>query len=229
MGNSKIVYYGETLMDLTGDTVEAGKLLKGITAHDKAGEKITGTYEAPETSFADSGVGDLVMNDAPDQSAMRYLRSLLFPDLSYKYILPINGGTFADPYGIKVSSGASLVDTINTLTEPGIYTVYQNRASSDAPAPAQAISSSLRGLCVLSQIKKHYAYILMVDQASNLYVQYIQGDVGSGWKTMFQAEQAADGVKNPNALTIKIGDEVVTYDGSEAKSVEIADGNGVSY
>lgn len=43
MGNSKIVYYGETLIDLTGDTVEAAKLLKGITAHDKKGEKVTGT------------------------------------------------------------------------------------------------------------------------------------------------------------------------------------------
>lgn len=43
MGNSKIVYYGETLIDLTGDTVEAAKLRKGITAHDKKGEKITGT------------------------------------------------------------------------------------------------------------------------------------------------------------------------------------------
>lgn len=43
MGNSKIVYYGETLIDLTGDTVEASKLLKGVTAHNKKGDKITGT------------------------------------------------------------------------------------------------------------------------------------------------------------------------------------------
>lgn len=43
MGNSKIVYYGETLIDLTGDTVEAAKLRSGVTAHDKKGEKITGT------------------------------------------------------------------------------------------------------------------------------------------------------------------------------------------
>ena len=42
MGNSKIVYYGETLIDLTGDTVEAAKLLKGVTAHNKKGDKITG-------------------------------------------------------------------------------------------------------------------------------------------------------------------------------------------
>lgn len=49
MANSKIVLSsGEVLMDLTGDTVEASKLLKGITAHGKDGEAITGTctYDA---------------------------------------------------------------------------------------------------------------------------------------------------------------------------------------
>ena len=48
MGNSKIVYYGETLIDLTGDTVEPAKLLKGVTAHDKSGTLITGTFEAAD-------------------------------------------------------------------------------------------------------------------------------------------------------------------------------------
>ena len=43
MGNSKIVYYGETLIDLTGDTVAPSQLRSGITAHDKAGDAITGT------------------------------------------------------------------------------------------------------------------------------------------------------------------------------------------
>lgn len=36
-------------------------------------------------------------------------------------------------------------------------------------------------------------------------------------------------MKNPFALTIKIGSTTVTYDGSEAKTVEIADGREVSY
>lgn len=34
---------------------------------------------------------------------------------------------------------------------------------------------------------------------------------------------------NPNALTIKIGSTIVTYDGSSAQTVEIADGTEVSY
>ena len=180
-------------------------------------------------AFADSGNGNLVLNGAADQTAKRYFASALFPGLAFKYIPVVHGGTFADPYGIKVNSGMSLVDAINALTEPGIYTIYQNRASTDVPDGAKAINSSLRGFCCLSQISKHYAYILMIDQASNLYVQYIQGDVGGGWKTMFQSEAAASGVKNPNALTIKIGSQSITYDGSSAQTVEIADGSEVAY
>lgn len=36
-------------------------------------------------------------------------------------------------------------------------------------------------------------------------------------------------LKNPNELTIKIGDTTVTYDGSAAKTVTIADGSEVAY
>lgn len=43
MAINKVVYGGETLLDLTGDTVTADKLLSGITAHDKSGEKVEGT------------------------------------------------------------------------------------------------------------------------------------------------------------------------------------------
>lgn len=42
--NSKVVLQsGEVLMDLTGDTVVADKLLKGYKAHDKSGAPIVGT------------------------------------------------------------------------------------------------------------------------------------------------------------------------------------------
>lgn len=40
--NSKVIFNGDVLMDLTGDTVTADKLLKGITAHGKDGAPITG-------------------------------------------------------------------------------------------------------------------------------------------------------------------------------------------
>ena len=45
MANSKIIYDGKVLMDLTADTVKADKLLKGYTAHGADGEPITGSCE----------------------------------------------------------------------------------------------------------------------------------------------------------------------------------------
>ena len=43
--NSKVIFNGEVLIDLTADTVTADKLLKGITAHGKDGAPITGTCD----------------------------------------------------------------------------------------------------------------------------------------------------------------------------------------
>ena len=40
---NKVIYGGNTLIDLTGDTVAAADLAYGKTAHDKSGAQITGT------------------------------------------------------------------------------------------------------------------------------------------------------------------------------------------
>lgn len=43
MGNSKITYFGDTLIDLTGDTVAPDKVLQGYTFHDASGTLQAGT------------------------------------------------------------------------------------------------------------------------------------------------------------------------------------------
>ena len=48
---SKVVFGDKTLIDLTSDTVSADKLLQGVTAHGKDGNKVTGTC----TFDADTG------------------------------------------------------------------------------------------------------------------------------------------------------------------------------
>ena len=45
MAISKVIYGGNTLIDLTADTVTADKLLKGIKAHGANGEPVTGTCD----------------------------------------------------------------------------------------------------------------------------------------------------------------------------------------
>lgn len=64
MAKNKVVYNGNTLIDLTGDTVTANTLLSGATAHDRSGTQISGnvsfvTYytgtSAPSSSLGNDG------------------------------------------------------------------------------------------------------------------------------------------------------------------------------
>lgn len=65
------------------------------------------------------------------------------------------------------------------------------------------------------------------DHATDL-VQYDAFQVASQM-IISQIPTVPDALKNPNALTIKIGGTTVTYDGSSAQTVEISDGTEVSY
>lgn len=64
---------GTVLIDLTSDTVTAGSVLAGVTAHDKSGAKITGTLFS---NFQDSmeltdSITDSSGNDVTDSSSVR--------------------------------------------------------------------------------------------------------------------------------------------------------------
>ena len=60
MSYNKVVYAGNTLIDLTGDTVTADKLVEGLTAHDAKGEQIIGTMKQPTVS--DDGNGNVTIS-----------------------------------------------------------------------------------------------------------------------------------------------------------------------
>lgn len=58
---NKVVYDGDTLIDLTSDTVDASHLLKNYTAHDKSGATITGQCEFDaKTTDATASAGEIL-------------------------------------------------------------------------------------------------------------------------------------------------------------------------
>lgn len=53
---NKVIFGGNTIIDLTADTVTAATLLSGTTAHDKSGATITGTCTYDSDTSSDTAV-----------------------------------------------------------------------------------------------------------------------------------------------------------------------------
>lgn len=58
---NKVVYGGQTLIDLTSDTITAANLAEGITAHDKSGAPITGTNTYDSDTSDDTAVASEIL------------------------------------------------------------------------------------------------------------------------------------------------------------------------
>lgn len=65
--------------------------------------------------------------------------------------------------------------------------------------------------------------------AQSLTIAIVNGTVQASDTQLASKDDIPAALPNPNALTVKIGSTTVTYDGSSAQTVEIADGTEVSY
>lgn len=120
MGKSKIIFGGNVLLDLTADTVEPDKILKGHTAHDKAGDLITGTCEfdvdSSEVTAADAEVlkGKTYAKNGAVRTGTMPNNGAVNGTISTK------DGTYTIPLGYHDGSGkAGIADTEKAKLVPG--------------------------------------------------------------------------------------------------------------
>lgn len=126
MGVNKVVYSGETLIDLTSDTVDAASLRSGKKAHSSAGESITGT-----AVIAD-GIKILLMNLSVATSA--WVSDSTYSDYPYRARITVSGCTTSMWPDVLFASGS-----ITTLDNAGIGIRYarSNSGSVDIFASAK--------------------------------------------------------------------------------------------
>ena len=110
--NGKIVLgTGEVLMDLTADTVDPSKLLYGETAHDKAGDPITGacTYDA-DTSDATATAAEILNGSTAYVNGVKITGSM--PNRGgVTGTISTVAGTYTIPQGYHDGSGTVEIDS----------------------------------------------------------------------------------------------------------------------
>lgn len=129
MAISKVIYGGQTLIDLTADTIVADKLLKGYTAHGADGEVINGSCDF----------------DANTQDATAAAAEILSGKTAYNKAVKVTG---------TMKNNGAVTGTITT--KAGVYTVPQGyhdgsgKVSISATEQSKLIAENIRdGVTVL--------------------------------------------------------------------------------
>lgn len=200
MGVSKVNFGGDTLIDLTNDSVTAGMLAKGATAHNAAGEQIVGTLDVKGTFYVTLTKGN--GNSATADKTPKEVYAAYAAGYAVYALVKFTTGKM-------IGSDTSSTQVILSLT----------CALSDSE-DGEFIAFTAAGL---GGPTERLQYIFALGFLS-LWT------VWSGVLAKLEDIPAIPTeLKNPHALTIKIGSTTVTYDGSTAQTVTIDDGTEVSY
>lgn len=126
MGVNKVIFGDETLIDLTGDTVTPDTLVKGATAHDASGEKITGTYEGVDIS---AETADYTAKLSAQDLLLQQIRNTLDVRLAVPSTLQNKTVTPSESEQIvKADNGFDGLGTVTVVAIPQSYTneIYQD-------------------------------------------------------------------------------------------------------
>lgn len=112
MSVNKVVYDGNTLVDLTSDTVTAAALRQGYTAHDKSGAKISGDMPEQAAQTITPGTVDKTIPSGKYLSGTQIIKG--DPELISANIragINIFGVTGTMAVGASVFSGTTMPST----------------------------------------------------------------------------------------------------------------------
>ena len=111
MAVSKVVYGSTTLIDLTGDTVTASDLASGVTAHNSAGEAITGTStKDSDTTDATAGVAEILSGRTAYVNAQKLTGTMPNRGAASGTISTVTD-VYAIPNGYHDGSGSVSIDS----------------------------------------------------------------------------------------------------------------------
>lgn len=171
MAINKVIYGGKTLIDLTGDTVTADKILSGFTAHDKGGESITGTCEYDvDSSDATAAVAEILQGKTAYVRGQKLTGTMknngavagVISSKEEQYTVPLGYHDGSGKVGINATEQAKIIpenirEGITILGVEGSMS-----GTEDAKPQAKTVTPSTEAQTVLPDSEEGYNYLSQV-------------------------------------------------------------------
>lgn len=186
MAINKVIFGGDTLIDLTADTITAADLASGVTAHDKSGVVITGTntYDS-DTSDDTAAVGQILIGKTAHARGTQ-LTGTMPNNGSAAGTISTKAGQYTIAQGYHDGSGkvaiaatqqakiiaANIKEGVEILGVTGSYSGEGVTAQSKTATPTTAAQTILPDA--------GYDYLSQVTVAA---IPYVESDNAAGGKT----------------------------------------------
>lgn len=188
MAVSKVIYGGDTLIDLTADTIKADKLLTGYTAHGADGEVINGacTYDT-NTQDATASAAEILIGKTAYNKAAK-ITGTMKNNGAVNGSISTKAGTYTVPQGYHDGSGKVQIDSTEQakiipaniregITVLGITGIMSG--TEDAKPQAKTITPTTTAQTVLPDTG--YNYLSEVTVAA---IPYVESDNSAGGITV---------------------------------------------
>ena len=188
MAVNKVIYGGNTLIDLTKDTITADKLASGITAHDASGKIITGTntYDA-NTQDATAAAAEILSGKTAYVRGSK-VTGTMANNGGVTGTISTKAGTYTIPQGFHDGSGKVSISTteqaklIPANIREGITILGVEGAMSgteDAKPQAKTVTPSTESQTILPD--EGYNYLSQVTVSA---IPYAESENSAGGVTV---------------------------------------------
>lgn len=187
MAYNKVIYGGNTLIDLTGDTVTSATMLAGVKAHDKSGEVIEGTCTFDVNSTDATATAAEILKGKTAYTRGSKVTGTMVNNEAVSGSISTKAGTYTVPIGYHDGSGkvgintteqakiipANIKSGINILGVTGTY------AGEAVKAQAKTVTPSTKAQTVLPDAGNDY-----LSQVTVNAIPYVETENAAGGTTV---------------------------------------------
>ena len=188
MAISKVVYGGNTLIDLTADTVTKDKVLKGYTTHGADGEPITGTCDFDANTQDATAADTEILSGKSAYVKGTKKTGTMKNNGAVSGKINTKAGTYTVPQGFHDGSGKVIIDEteqaklIPANIREGVTVLGVEGAmtgTEDAKPQAKSVTPSTQAQTVLPDTGYNY-----LSQVTVGAIPYVESDNSAGGKTV---------------------------------------------